>query len=691
MFRLYVAFHLFLILAQHSCKANNVFLRNCTSSCGDIVVKSPFRLDSDPENCGVKSFQLVCHNNLALLNLSSLMYYVREIDYPGLTMRVADVDVQKDNCSSIPRHSLPDLSSGSTPYDSTFAAITIVNCANPVNVSNYLDPSSCNNGTSNSTSYSNSPKGYTYAIEGAVAYVLRDSCRIELNQGTSWPTIYSENISYRDVHDGLVYGIDLSWASFCCRNFKSYNPCNIVGTVRCSGFFVGTYFTFPRYIFDPVHSAFIALFSIFGGGRSFGWQNVKPSIVNSLLGPWIPPYYYARDWRRWLFPLFRHLLGLFVLGRMALFITGGPFIVGFLIYKWKRRHLSMYSNIEEFLQTQGNFMPIRYSFSDIKKMTGNFRDKLGEGGYGSVYKGRLRSGGYAAIKVLGKSKANGQDFINEVATIGRIHHVNVVKLIGFCVQGLKRALVFEFMPNGSLDKYLFSPQVSNAISTEKMFKISLGVARGIEYLHRGCNMQILHFDIKPHNILLDENFVPKVSDFGIAKLCPIDSNIVSLTAARGTLGYMAPELLYKHIGSVSYKADVYSFGMLLMEMAGRRKNFNALANNSSQVYFPAWAYEQFRLGKHVELGNGDVTEEENKITKKIITVALWCIQLRPSERPSMHQVLEMLEKDVECLRLPPKPLLSYQDTPRQDVELNGQPLRPLSGCSEPITLIVDGR
>ena len=247
----------------------------------------------------------------------------------------------------------------------------------------------------------------------------------------------------------------------------------------------------------------------------------------------------------------------------------------FLIYKWRRRNLWIYSDIEEFIQSHNNLMPIRYSYSNIKKMTKNFKEKLGEGGFGSVFKGKLQSGRLVAVKMV-NSKANGQDFINEVATIGRIHHVNVVQLIGFCAKGSKRALVFDFMPNGSLDKYIFPRTEANiSLNFEKMYEISLGVAHGIEYLHRGCDMQILHFDIKPHNILLDKNFSPKVSDFGLAKLYPTDHSIVSVTAARGTMGYMAPELVYKNIGGVSYKADVYSFGMLLMEMVGRRKNVNA--------------------------------------------------------------------------------------------------------------------
>ncbi|ESR61589.1 hypothetical protein CICLE_v100160912mg, partial [Citrus x clementina] len=132
-------------------------------------------------------------------------------------------------------------------------------------------------------------------------------------------------------------------------------------------------------------------------------------------------------------------------------------------------------------------------------------------------------------------KGNGQEFINEVATIGRIHHFHIVRLLGFCSEGNRRALIYEFMPNGSLEKFIFSKTNSSShrqLSWEKLRKIAFGVARGVEYLHQGCNRRILHFDIKPHNILLDHNFQPKISDFGLAKLCSKDISIVSLTAAR---------------------------------------------------------------------------------------------------------------------------------------------------------------
>ncbi|VVA32263.1 PREDICTED: rust resistance kinase Lr10 [Prunus dulcis] len=361
--------------------------------------------------------------------------------------------------------------------------------------------------------------------------------------------------------------------------------------------------------------------------------------------------------------------GLFFSARL---IFGVPCLIVFVIYKWRRRHLSSYGIIEDFLQSDSNFLPIRYSYSEIKKMTSKFKKKLGEGGYGSVFKGKLRSGRFVAIKLLGKAKGNGQDFTSEVATIGRIHHFNVVQLVGYCVEGLNRALVYDFMPNGSLDKYIYSKEESMPLSCMNMYEISLGVARGIEYLHRGCDMQILHFDIKPHNILLDENFNPKISDFGLAKLYPVDNSIVSLTAARGTMGYIAPELFYKNIGGVSYKADVYSFGMLLIKMASRRKNWSRMVEHSNQIYFPLWAYDQYNKGNDLEMR--DVNEEEKKVIKKMVITALWCIQMKPSDRPSMNKVIEMLGGDGESLKMPLRPFLYPQEMHAGAVQENLNPI-----------------
>ncbi|XP_028099124.1 rust resistance kinase Lr10-like [Camellia sinensis] len=364
-------------------------------------------------------------------------------------------------------------------------------------------------------------------------------------------------------------------------------------------------------------------------------------------------------------------------------------MLAFLIHKFTRRHLSMFDSIEDYLRSQNHLMPISYSYSEIKKMTKGFKNNLGEGGYGSVYKGKLRSGNLVAIEVLGKPKANGQEFVNEVATIGRIYHVNEVQLIGYCAERSKRALIYDFMPNGSLEKYIFSQEGDISLSCKQMHEISLGVARRIEYLHRVCNMQILHFDIKPHNILLDENFTQKVSDFGLAKSYATNDSIVTLTAARGTMDYMDPQLFYKNIGGISYKADVYSFGMLLMEMASRMRNLNAFAEHTSQIYFSSWIYDQFKEGTDIQMG--ETNEEERVMVNKLVIVALWCIQMQPSDRPSMNKVVEMLEGDVEQRQMPSKPFMCPQERPIEEHRFDTNPtkLSMLSSeCINSVTLDV---
>ncbi|GMP83405.1 hypothetical protein CsSME_00037330 [Camellia sinensis var. sinensis] len=292
-------------------------------------------------------------------------------------------------------------------------------------------------------------------------------------------------------------------------------------------------------------------------------------------------------------------------------------------------------------------------------MTNSLRVKLGQGGYGCVFKGNLENGSLVAVKVLKELKDNGEDFINEVAAISRTSHVNIVNLLGFCFDGHNRALVYEFMPNGSLEKFIYDRNslTYHQLGWEALYKIAIGIARGLEYLHRGCNMRILHFDIKPHNILLNEDFCPKISDFGLAKLCPQKESIVSLLGARGTAGYIAPEVFCRNFGGVSHKSDVYSYGMMILEMVGGRKNIDIKVDHTSEIYFPDWIYKRLELDG--ELGvHGIMNDEENESARKMIIVGLWCIQTDPSHRPSMNRVVEMLEGSLESLRIPPKPYLS---------------------------------
>ncbi|CAL8995004.1 unnamed protein product [Prunus brigantina] len=326
---------------------------------------------------------------------------------------------------------------------------------------------------------------------------------------------------------------------------------------------------------------------------------------------------------------------------------------------WKKQNQSRQID-EAFLSNYGPLQVRRYSYLEVKKMTNSFKEKLGQGGYGSVYRGKSNDGSLVAVKVLSKLKGNGEEFMNEVAAISRTSHVNIVSLLGFCFEGSKRALIYEFMPNGSLEKFIFvanTPNKNHHLGWEALDRIALGIARGLEYLHRGCNTRILHFDIKPHNILLDENFTPKVSDFGLAKICNVKESIVSMACARGTAGYIAPEVFCRNFGGVSHKSDVYSYGMMLSEMVGGRRNINAEAEDTSEIYFPHWIYKRIELDE--ELGLPSIVNEEDKLrARKMIIVSLWCIQTDPSNRPAMKQVIDMLEGSVDCLQIPPKPYLS---------------------------------
>jgi serine/threonine protein kinase len=264
-----------------------------------------------------------------------------------------------------------------------------------------------------------------------------------------------------------------------------------------------------------------------------------------------------------------------------------------------------------------------------------------------------------AVKMLESSTAEGEEFINEVATIGRIHHANIVQLLGFCSEGTRRALIYEFMPNESLERYIFSNDSNinrQLLVPTKMLDVSVGIARGMEYLHQGCNQCILHFDIKPQNILLDYNFNPKISDFGLAKLCARDQSIITLTAARGTMGYIAPELYSRNFGGVSYKSDVYSFGMLVLEMVSGRRNSDPSVENQHEVYLPEWIYEKVTAGNELEL-RMERTAEENEKMRQLTIVALWCIQWNPKDRPSVTKVVNMLTGRLHNLQIPPKPFV----------------------------------
>ncbi|WVZ72141.1 hypothetical protein U9M48_020650 [Paspalum notatum var. saurae] len=268
-------------------------------------------------------------------------------------------------------------------------------------------------------------------------------------------------------------------------------------------------------------------------------------------------------------------------------------------FLFQRKNRETKENIELILSRYG-IRPKRYKYAELKRITRSFSEKLGEGGYGMVFKGALKDGRLVAVKLLHNSRGDGEEFVNEVVSIVNTSHVNIVCLLGFCLEGSRRGLVYEYMSNGSLERYIYSKNPKSALGWEKLFEITTGIARGLEYFHRGCNRRIIHFDVKPHNILLDENYCPKIADFGLAKLCNMKESIVSMAGARGTIGFIAPEVFSRSFGVVSTKSDIYSFGMVLLEMVGGRRNVQINADNSSQVYFPEWLHDHLSNGGTLE-------------------------------------------------------------------------------------------
>ncbi|XBI12671.1 hypothetical protein VPH35_139509 [Triticum aestivum] len=311
-----------------------------------------------------------------------------------------------------------------------------------------------------------------------------------------------------------------------------------------------------------------------------------------------------------------------------------------------------------------------YSYNDIRAATKNFSERLGGGGFGSVYHGVLKqqmgdntAQVQVAVKKLESLCQGDKQFRTEVSTLGCIQHVNLVRLLGFCSSGNKKMLVYEYMARGSLDGYLF--RVGACLSWRERYCIMVGVARGLTYLHDGCHECIIHCDIKPGNILLDEDMSPRIADFGMAKLVGRDFSC-ALTTMRGTVGYLAPEWISGH--PVSSKTDVYSFGMVLFELISGRRNsegyseVEAAGSESSEswIFFPVWAAGKVLEGDVSALAdprlNGEVVLEE---LKRACTVACWCIQDQEGQRPTMAQVVQALEGTIH-VQAPPVPRVLQQ-------------------------------
>ncbi|KAK4420290.1 putative receptor-like protein kinase [Sesamum alatum] len=338
----------------------------------------------------------------------------------------------------------------------------------------------------------------------------------------------------------------------------------------------------------------------------------------------------------------------------------------------RARFVSRRKQLERQLDSQGRELRIEYSFlrkvaglptkfrhRELEEATDGFRSLLGRGASGSVFKGIL-NGMTVAVKRIDGEERGEKAFKSEVAAIASVQHVNLVRLLGYCISSTgPRFLVYEFIHNGSLDNWIFPRmrassscrQRGGCLSWDLRCRVALDVAKALSYLHHDCRSCILHLDVKPENILIDENFRALVSDFGLSKLKGREESRV-VTTIRGTRGYLAPEWLLEN--GVSEKCDVYSYGMVVLEIIGGRRSISVLEEGDGSTkkkfqFFPRTVVEKLRDGRLMEivderlLEGRDVDEGE---LRRMVGIALWCIQEKAKLRPSMAQVVEMLEGRV---------------------------------------------
>ncbi|CAM6087135.1 unnamed protein product [Calypogeia fissa] len=387
-------------------------------------------------------------------------------------------------------------------------------------------------------------------------------------------------------------------------------------------------------------------------------------------------------------------------GALVGIILGAVFaaVIAFVVVWYIQRRLRSDSpDDENFLENLAG-LPPRFPYKDLQHATNNFGKNLGGGGFATVYEGTLSNGVKIAVKKLNR-QIGSQDFRAEVATVGGIHHVNLIRLLGFCAQGAHRLLVYEFMPNGSLDKWIFPEESADGnhqnnqvlptkfLDWHQRFNIAVGTARGLAYLHDECAKRIIHFDIKPQNILLDEHLVPKVADFGLSKSAERDvGSEVMVTTVRGTPGYVAPEWL---LGvAITEKGDVYSYGLVLFEIIGGRKNLDPSDKAGNVSYFPATCLkeviEKGFAGALRVLLDPRLNYFDEQQAERMLKVAFWCIQESPEARPNMREIVLMLEGKLEILE---PPSISFHGLHQRIQTLEREKLQRMAFGDSTITVV----
>ncbi|WRX29277.1 S-locus glycoprotein domain - like 10 [Theobroma cacao] len=350
----------------------------------------------------------------------------------------------------------------------------------------------------------------------------------------------------------------------------------------------------------------------------------------------------------------------------------------FFLWSWMAKHRGRKQKVGEMLlfnkgKAVGNFssdnmvgenlfevklqqLPL-FNFEELASATNNFHltKKLGQGGFGPVYRGTLQDGKEIAVKRLSRASGQGfEEFMNEVVVISKLQHRNLVRLLGCCVEREEKMLVYEYMPNKSLDAFIFDQVQRQFLNWERRFNIIEGISRGLLYLHRDSRLRIIHRDLKASNILLDQDLNSKISDFGMARIFGGNENHANTKRVMGTYGYMSPE--YAMQGQFSEKSDVFSFGVLLLEIVSGRKNTSFYDNQHSfSLLGYAWKlWKEDNIFGLVEMGVSDPSYDEKQILR-CIHVGFLCVQESAKDRPIMSRVVSMLNSEIVDLPTPTQP------------------------------------
>ncbi|KAM1797013.1 hypothetical protein ACFX11_037180 [Malus domestica] len=298
---------------------------------------------------------------------------------------------------------------------------------------------------------------------------------------------------------------------------------------------------------------------------------------------------------------------------------------------------------------------LQFNFETIRIATDDFSEtnKLGQGGFGYVYKGRLYNGQEIAVKRLSVNSGQGDlEFKNEVLLVAKLQHRNLVRLLGFCLEGVERLLIYEFVPNASLDHIIFDPIKRAQLDWDRRYKIIVGITRGLIYLHEDSRLRIIHRDLKASNILIDEEMTPKISDFGMAKLFGVDQTQGNTSRIVGTYGYMAPE--YAMHGHFSVKSDVYSFGVLVLEIVSGQKN-NSFHHGENVEDLLSYAWKCWREETASNLIDPALTNGSRNEIMRCIHIGLLCVQENIADRPTMNAIVLMLNSYSVTLPVPSQP------------------------------------